>query len=176
MYRPLSALAALTAALLPATASAGEPHPRHHHPALYASAGSTHSLTIGGRHRGIYRVGSTIVAPGGFGAYGYGYPVATPEEREEARNEALRVGSTGLYGYGFDGVGAPGSADAGYDNPYYGNTFNGGIGYGGLPSSLAFGPGFANRYQTDREPDDTPSPGPPSPGELGYQSEEPDGD
>ena len=143
---------------------------RHHH-RHRASTRAGHSLTIGGRPRGIYRVGNTIVAPGGFGAHGYGYPVASPEERREAENQSIRARSGGVYGYGVDGIGGLGydaDGETGYDNPSYGNAFNRYIGYDGVPSQLAFGPAYADRHIAGHEPvGDDIGPGP-SPGELGY--------
>jgi hypothetical protein len=151
--------------------SAGASAEPRHHRRHGAGTVAGHPLTIGGRPRGIYRAGNTIVAPGGFGAYGYGYPVATPEERRQAENDAIRARSGGLYGYGVDGIGGLGydaDGETGYDNPYYGNAFNRYVGYDGVPSQLSFGPAYANRHIAGHDPlDDQIGPGP-SPAELGY--------
>lgn len=160
------AIAAVSIALAaPATASGAERWHHRTHAAGRAAAG--HPLTIGGRPRGLYRVGNAIVAPGGFGAHGFGYPEATPEERREALNASIRARSSGLYAYyGAGGVG-------GYANPYYGNSFNRYTGYNGLPGQLAFGPGFANRHITGHDPFEDEDPGPPSPADLGYRPGDP---
>lgn len=52
----------------------------------------------------IYRRGEEIVAPGGFAAHGYGYPLASAEERRDLREEDFRLGRT-EFGFGFDGLG-----------------------------------------------------------------------
>ena len=155
-------------AIVTSAASAETVH--RHHP---RTAQDDRPLTIGGQHRprGIYRVGNDIIAPGGFSAHGYGYPVASPDDRREAYNASIRARASGPYGYGADGIGGLGFEDdpeTGYDNPYYGNSFNRYVGYDGLPTQLAFGPGFANRHITGHDPiDDDPTP-PPTPAELGF--------
>ena len=115
--------------------------------------------------------GNEIVAWGGFSGNGYGYGrMGSAAARREARNEAVRLKTDGLYGYGFDGLGGTGFDEdlrSGYDNPTYGNAYNSYVGYNGVPTTLAFGPGFASRHITDSDDEDLDVPGP-TPGELGY--------
>ena len=135
------------------------------------AAPAERSLTIGGhRHGGVYRQGASVVARGGFSANGYGDPVATPQERREADNARLRARSSGLYGYGVDGLGSTflDNRETGYDNPFYGNAYTTYVGYNGLPTALAFGPGFANRYAAEHDPADDDEPAGPSPSDLGF--------
>ena len=149
----------------------GEPWHRVHHRSIAAASERDRPLTIGGHPRGIYRRGNEIVAPGGFSAHGYGYPVATADELRALRNADVRRRTAGVYGYGVDGLGGSGFEDngeTGYSNPYYGNGFNRYVGYNGVPTTLAFGPAFANRYITDHEPGDDEEADVPSPARLGY--------
>lgn len=145
---------------------------KHHAPRMtVVDAGNDRPLSINGRRgRGLYRSGNDIVAPGGFGAHGYGYPAATPEERREASNAHLRETASGPYGYGADGLGGTGFGDdreIGGGNPFWGNGFNRYVGYNGVPTDLAFGPGFANRHLAEHDPEEDDTPGP-TPGALGY--------
>lgn len=153
------------------TASA-EKAKRHSHPMRIAAADVIdRPLTIGGRRgRGLIRRGDDIIAPGGFSAHGYGYPVATADDRREALNARIRDSASGPYGYGTDGLGAFGDdRETGSSNPYWGNGFNSYVGYNGVPTDLAFGPGFANRHLADHDPDDDDDEPGPAPGDLGYR-------
>ena len=124
--------------------------------------------------------GNEIVAWGGFSANGYGYGgrIGSEAARREARNEAVRLRTSGVYGYGFDGLGGTfddgelnNGPGFGYNNPNYGNAFSSYVGYNGLPSNLAFGPGFANRHITDSDDFDSDADIPsPAPAELGYSA------
>ena len=80
-----------------------------------------------------------------------------------------------MYGYGLDGLGGTelfgDRGESGYNNPTWGNAFNTYTGYNGVPSALAFGPGYANRYIADHEPEfDTKEDAWPSPRDLGYRN------
>lgn len=139
--------------------------------AATVSAAGDRPLTIRGKRRhGIYRDGNTVVAVGGFSANGYGYPAASPAQRREADNARIRANATGLYGYGVDGLGSTflDNREEGYNNPFWGNASNTYVGYNGVPTALAFGPGFANRYAAEHDPEDDDVPGP-TPGELGFR-------
>lgn len=129
-------------------------------------------LTIGGRRgRGLVRRGDDIIAPGGFSAHGYGYPVATADDRREAANARIRASASGPYGSGFDGLGGTDvDGEVGSSNPFWGNGFSSYVGYNGVPTDLAFGPGFANRHLADHDPaDDDDDASGPEPGDLGYR-------
>ena len=132
----------------------------------------------GPRGHGIeYRdSGNEVIAWGGFSANGYGYPrLGAEAARREARNESVRARTDGIYGYGVDGLGGTFSDDLheGYNNPFYGNAYSSNVGYGGVPTSLAFGPGFASRHITDSEDDDDDDVPGPTPRELGYNQPHP---
>lgn len=164
---------AVAAGLLAAgqTVAAAPAKHRHGH-AVVADAGGDRPLTIGGRRgRGLIRSGKDIIAPGGFSAHGYGYPVATADDRRQALNARIRASASGPYGYDVYGLGGTGfgnDRESG-GNPYWGNGFNSYVGYNGVPTALAFGPGFANRYLAEHDPeDDDDAPGP-APGDLGYR-------
>ncbi len=156
------------ALLLGATAVQAQDGPVHRgaqrrHVAQRDGAGDR-PLTIGGRRRqasngGIIQVSPTeIYAPGGFKLPGQ--PLNFRERREvrkDIRNAQIRQASTGLYGYGVDGLGGVGfevGRDEGYNNPNYGGAYNRYVGYNGVPTTLAFGPAFANRYLADHDPED----------------------
>ena len=156
MLRLSFAVAAIVCSLALSVPAVAHQRHRHH------GTGDKRALTIGG-HRGVYRDGDRIVAPGGFSAQGYGYPVASPEDVRQARDAALRAD-----GLGFGGPDVAVGLEPGFGNPYYGNGFNRYVGYGGVPSDLAFGPAFANRHRSGLDPlYDGPIAGP-SPGDLGY--------
>ena len=122
-------------------------------------------LTIGrhagivtrGRHAGLIVRRNEVYAPGGFGAHGYGYGRPNSEAAvRAAQNADVRYRTGGLYAYGLDGEGGIGFGDGletGYNNPYYGNSFNRYVGYNGVPTDIAFGPAFGNRYIADHEPE-----------------------
>ena len=170
----LGAAMALSLVSLGSGASAAPARHRNHRTVAVADAGSDRPLTINGRRgRGIYRSGNDIIAPGGFGAHGYGYPAATADDRREALNARIRANASGPYGYGYGyGIdGFEGDRGSGYGNPYWGNSFNSYVGYNGVPTDLAFGPGCANRRLAEHDPDeDDDEPGP-APGDLGYALE-----
>lgn len=122
-------------------------------------------LTIGrnavtvtrGPHAGLIVSRNEVYAPGGFSAHGYGYGRLSREAAlRAAQNADVRYRTEGVYGYGLDGIGGIGFGDgleSGYNNPSYGNSFNRYIGYNGVPTDLAFGPAFGNRYIADHEPE-----------------------
>lgn len=128
-------------------------------------------ITARRSHGGIIVRRNEIYAPGGFSAHGYGYG-------RQAQNADVRYRTSGVYGYGLDGVGGIGFGDGlvtGYNNPYYGNSFSRYIGYNGVPTDIAFGPAFGNRYIADHEPEfaDDPDRQPLfSPEEFGLPREE----
>lgn len=157
-----------------AVSAASAKHHQGHVGAVAADAGGDRSLTIGGRRgRGLIRSGNDIIAPGGFSAHGYGYPVATANDRRQALNARIRASASGLYGSGVDGLGGTtfGNDRESGGNPYWGNGFNGHVGYNGVPTDLAFGPGFANRHLAEHDPDDDDNAPGPAPDDLGYQIE-----
>lgn len=133
-------------------------------------------LTIGRSGLGpIIRRGNSIIAPGGFSAHGYGYGLpGSDAARRAVQNADVRARTNGVYGYGPDGLGGGeifgDAGETGYSNSSWGNSFNQYTGYNGVPTALAFGPAFANRYIADHEPefDDAPDASWPSPGDLGY--------
>lgn len=148
----------------PGAQAQDRPLPKAHARAM--SAGRDYRpLTIGrpagivtrGAHAGLIVRRNEIYAPGGFSAHGYGYGRPNSEAAvREAQNADVRYRTGGVYGYGLDGVGGIGFGDGletGYNNPYYGNSFSRYIGYNGVPTDIAFGPAFANRYIADHEPE-----------------------
>ena len=146
----------------------------HRH--LAAVEAGDRPLTIGRPRVGpIIRRGNTIIAPGGFSAHGYGYGLPGSDvARRALQNADVRARTDGVFGYGLDGLGGTevfgDAGESGYNNPYWGNAFSQYTGYNGVPTALAFGPAFANRYIADHEPElDGAQEAPwPSPGDLGY--------
>lgn len=161
----LTAMLALMGMTLGATA---QEVPRRHASAhaRFAGADPTYRpLTIGrhpgamvrnGPHAGLIVGRNEVYAPGGFSAHGYGPRPLTEAELRAAQNADVRYRTGGVYGYGLDGLGGIGFGDgleSGYNNPSYGNSFNRYVGYNGVPTDLAFGPAFGNRYIADHEPE-----------------------
>jgi hypothetical protein len=167
-------LAALAVALpvAPQAQAQGTHHRQH-----VASADGYRPLTIV-PHRGvgpiIYKK-DEVIAPGGFSAHGYGFGDPGSEAARRAfRNADVRERTDGVFGYGLDGLGGTqvfgDHGETGYNNPSWGNAFSTNVGYNGVPTALAFGPAYANRYIADHEPEfDNHEDDWPSPPELGYQ-------
>ena len=183
-----STLAALCLlAALPASSPSARAEARRHFRHDVSLTDTYRPLTIGrprrragprrgGDHGGIIYRQDEIIAPGGFSAHGYGPgDLGSEANRRAYRNADVRARTDGVYGYGLDGLGGTelfgDRGESGYNNPTWGNAFNTYTGYNGVPSALAFGPGYANRYIADHEPEfDTKEDAWPSPRDLGYRN------
>ena len=164
----LAGLAGILAVAGGVSVAAAQQDVRHqpaHKPRIARAVAGYRPLDIGrragfvtrGPHAGLIVRRNEIYAPGGFSAHGYGYGRPNSEAAiRAAQNADVRYRTSGLYGYGLDGVGGIGFGDGletGYNNPYYGNSFSRYTGYNGLPTDIAFGPAFGNRYIADHEPE-----------------------